>query len=392
MPRYPKDRSPGRDPVEIPGLKEHKANTNQNNLLARRHCALPRIALGGTAILVLLVTITWLASDSSTSLRNRAEIAARTGDWDVALQCWRKINATGAARSSSYLGEARACLALGRAGQAEHSLREAISANQSDLQSWQLLLEILFVEDRTFEVQRLGWEAYNYIHPNARRDLLRTLTIGLLADLPDEQVRTTLRRWINADPHDVNAQIALWRRILLQPRATDPDRPSILAALEALLTNHPGHLNAREALIIALADAGEADRGRVLLDTWPEAMRDARYWRLRGRWDLEYDHRPQQSIIALQTALVDLPQDWRSWYRLARALHMVGRETESQQAAEAVSRIREVLDPLVLEPRMHAAFEHLDDPIAVHELATFCRHAGLNRLADAWLTELRHDA
>ena len=128
--------------------------------------------------------------------------------------------------------------------------------SQSDLEPWQLLLEILLVEDRTFEVQRLGWEAYNYMRPDARRELLRTLTVGLLADLPDEQIRTTLRRWTDADPDDVNAQIALWQRILLQPRATDPDRPSILAALEALLTNHPSYLNAREALITALADAG----------------------------------------------------------------------------------------------------------------------------------------
>ena len=121
-------------------------------------------------------------------------------------------------------------------------------------------------------------------------------------------------------------------------------------------------------------------------------MRDARYWRLQGRWYLEYDHRPQQSVIALQTALVDLPQDWRSWYRLARALHTLGRDTESQQAAEVVSRIREVLDPLVLEPRLHAAFEHLDDSTAVHALADLCRRAGLSRLAVAWLAELQGHA
>ena len=145
-------------------------------------------------------------------------------------------------------------------------------------------------------------------------------------------------------------------------------------------------------MVTALADAGEADRGRAVLDSWPEAMRDARYWRLRGRWHLEYDHHPQQSVIALQTALVDLSQDWRLWYRLARAWHMLGRDTESQRAAEIVSRIREALDPLVLVPRIHAAFGHLDDPTAVHDLAVLCRRAGLSRLADAWLAELQRHA
>jgi thioredoxin-like negative regulator of GroEL len=208
-----------------------------------------------------------------------------------------------------------------------------------------------------------------------------------LTDLPDDQIRMMLHRWIDADPDDLNAQIALWQRISLQPRASDPDRPSVLAALEALLAKQPDHIGAREALITALADSGEPDRGRDLLEAWPVPKRDTRYWRLRGRWDLEYDHRPQQAVAALQTALVDLPQDWRSWYRLARALHILGRADESQQATEAVTRIREVLDPLSLEPRLHAAFDNLDDPAALRDLAAVCKQVGLKQLAEAWLTE-----
>ena len=127
------------------------------------------------------------------------------------------------------------------------------------------------------------------------------------------------RRWVNADSADVDAQIALWQRMAAEPNAADPDRPSLLAALESLLAKHPNHLGTREALVTALADAGEPDRGRALLDTWPESTRDARYWRLRGRWNLEYDHHPDQAAAAFQTALVELRQDWRSWYRLARA-------------------------------------------------------------------------
>ena len=387
MPRCAKDRSRGQ--AELLALKEHKANAGKNDLLARRRHRLPQIALGGIAILPLLALIAWLASDSPTLLRNQADAAARNGNWDAALRYWRRINATTAAHSSSYLGEARAYLALGRAGQAEHSLRKAISTKQSDLEPWQLLLEILLVEDRNLEVQRLGWEAYNYIRPEARRELLRTLTVGLLADRPDEEIFE--RRYVDGLTliQTTSTCRSHFGKGFSSNRPTDPDRPSILAALEAILTNHPSHLSAREASITALGDAGETDRGRVLLDSWPESMRDARYWRLQGRWHLEYDQRPQHSIIALQTALVELPQDWRSWYRLARALHMLGRDTESQQAAEVVSRIREVLDPLVLEPRLHAAFEHVDDPTAVRDLAALCRRAGLSRLAVAWLAEYR---
>ena len=143
--------------------------------------------------MLLLVLIGWLAVDSPARLRSQAEEAARTGDWIAALRYWRAINATTAAQSSSYLGEARACLALGRAAQAELSLHRAISADPSDPEPWRLLLEILLVEDRTLEAQHLGWEAYDQVRPEARRELLRELTLGLLADLPDEQSRTTLR-------------------------------------------------------------------------------------------------------------------------------------------------------------------------------------------------------
>jgi thioredoxin-like negative regulator of GroEL len=385
MPRRPRGQSRAREKTS--NLGQRGRGTDTNKLLGRGRKPLVLAALGGIALLLLLVLIGWLASDSPARLRSQAEAAARAGDWTAALQYWRAVNAGATARGSSHLGEARACLALGRAAQAEHSLHRAIRADPSDPEPWRLLLEILLVEDRPLEAQRLGWEAYDQVPPEARRELLHELTLGLLADLPDEQIRTTLRRWVEADGDDIDAQVALWQRIAAQPRTADPDRPSLLAALEALLTKHPDHLGARASLVTALADAGEPDRGRAVLNSWPESPRDARYWRLRGRWELEYDHHPEQAAAALRTALADLPQDWRSWFRLARALHILGRNDESQHAAEAVSRIREILDPLVLGPRLHAAFDHLDDPAALRDLAALCNRAGLTRLADAWLTE-----
>jgi thioredoxin-like negative regulator of GroEL len=160
-----------------------------------------------------------------------------------------------------------------------------------------------------------------------------------------------------------------------------------LTELETLLANHPEHIAAREALITALADAGRPEQGRTLLNDWPQVARDARYWRLCGRWNLDYDHQPAQAALTFQRALVELPQDWRSWYRLARALHIIGRIHESREAAETVSRLREVLNPSSLKPRLDTAFNHLDDPAALYELDNLCTQAGLSRLSRAWRTE-----
>ena len=173
----------------------------------------------------------------------------------TALRDWRLINATTAANGLTHLGEARACLALGRAMQAERSLRKSIAADPVDPEPWRLLLGILRVEDRTLEALHTGREAYGKVRPLARRSLLGELTLSLLADLPDERVRTTLRRWIDADGDDVDARIAILQRIEEEPRAADPDRASLLADLESIVASHPDHIAARAVLVTALADA-----------------------------------------------------------------------------------------------------------------------------------------
>jgi Flp pilus assembly protein TadD len=342
------------------------------------------------SILVALAAISSLVPESPARLRSEAERAARAGDWASALRAWRAFNATSAARGTTHLAEARACLTLGLAGQAELCLRRAIAADPADTEPWRLLLGILRVEDRTYEAERVVWESYDRVPAESRRDVLRELTLALLAqDFLEETARATLKRWIAADPADIEARVALLQRIASQPLGSDPDRPARLAELEGLAAEHPDHVGAREALVSALADAGEPDRGRAVLDAWPgpESGRDARYWRLRGRWELEYDRHPDRAESAFRRALEAIPQDWRTWYRLARALRQLGRAAEAQRAAEAVGRIREALEPAALGPRLDDDFRHLDDPRALRDLAALTAQAGLTRLADAWRAE-----
>jgi hypothetical protein len=193
-----------------------------------------------------------------------------------------------------------------------------------------------------------------------------------------------LQKWIDADPTDIDAQVALLRRIEAEPRSGDPDRDVRLVALSKLLAEHPDHVGVREVLVTALADAAEEDRGRMLLKSWPANQRDGRYWRLLGRWYLEHDQAPEQAIRALQAAIIDFPHDWRTHYRLARALKIVGQAEAARHEAEAVSRIRELLDPLFLEPKLEMSFAHLEQPAARQALADVCTKAGLIRLAEAW--------
>ena len=184
--------------------------------------------------------------------------------------------------------------------------------------------------------------------------------------------------------------MALSQRIAGQPRADDPDRQTRLAELEALLAEHPEHLGVREAMIAALADAGEPDRGRAALDGWPgppaiaTATRDIGGSAAVGTWNTTTG--PPRPRPPSGPRCEPLPQDWRSWYRLARALRQLGRDAEAHQAAEAVGRIREALEPTALGTRLDDDFRHLDDPRRLRDLAALSGQAGLapgRRLARA---------
>lgn len=288
------------------------------------------------------------------------------------------------ATSAALNAQARAALAEGRAHVAEQALRRACELDPSDSQSWRLRLQILRIEDRPLEAIDLGWKAHAAIAPAARAELLRDLTLALLAEAPDDLARRTLESWAASDPDDLDARVALERRRSEVPREGDPSRAERISALEALLELYPDHLGLREALILDVANAGDPDRGRALLDAWPSDQRDVRYDRLRGRWDLEYDAQPLRAVEAFRRALAVLPHDWSTRYRLSRALHALGRHDEAQQAATTVRRLREALDPARLGPRLDADLAKLEDPRSRQDLADLCDQAGLTRLADAW--------
>ena len=352
------------------------------------------IAVGAMAAVgVGVAGFFWFRPTGPEAMVDRAEAATRSGDWPKALAAWRAVNATPRARASSHLAEARAALALGRPGEAEDSLIRAIALDPSNPEPWRLRLELLRIEDDPLGAQEVGWLAYHAVSPDERRAILRELTLALLADLPDDLARRILSRWADASTTavDLDARVALLQRVAAMPRSGDPARAEHAEELTTMLKAQPGNAVIREALVIALADIGEPDRGRTFLDSWPESTRDARYWRLRGRWDLEYDHQYEAAVNAFRKALIDLPHDWKTRIRLARALQNLGLEPEARAEAETVSRLRELLDPATLGPRLAADLDttrnHENDPKTAADLADLCTRAGLTRLAQAWRRE-----
>jgi tetratricopeptide (TPR) repeat protein len=324
-------------------------------------------------------------------VRARAYEAAK--DWPKALAAYREWNARPRANGRSWLGEARAALALDLAGQAESALIRASEADPADPEPWRLRLDILRAEGRTTEANRVGWSAYAAVPPESRRAILRELTLSQLLpgdaldDLPDDRTRARLDGWAAADPSDANALVARQRRLASDPRPGDPGLDAWIATLTSILARDPSQVAAREALVIALDERGEPDRGREVLRAWPESSRDARYDRLLGRWALDHDRDPARAVAALERAVAELPADWKTRARLARAYHAVNRPADAAREAARVAALRELLDPSALVPRLAGDLSRPDDPDARADLIDLCARAGLDRLADAWRRE-----
>ena len=338
----------------------------------------------GLAVAAAVVGAWMLVPEGPTHLRRRAEAAERAEDWSGAAEAWGRLNRSGAGDGASELAEARDLLAQGKAGRAERALERSCELEPGAKEPWLLRLELLRLEDRVVEARQVASRALGAVGPGARREVRKAATLALLAEAPDALARATLARWIAADPGDLDARVALARRVAAMPGPGDPDAAGRIRELEGWLASEPGHVEAREALVLALADAGEGARGRAVLEGWPEGVRDARYARLRGRWDLDYDHRPARAVDWLRRALEDLPNDWRTRARLARALRAAGREAEARREAEAVARMKEALDPEALGRRLTADLDRLDAADARADLADLCGLAGLADLAEGW--------
>lgn len=326
----------------------------------------------------------WLSRGDRRSLKVQAEAAAEAKDWDRALVLWRRINASPDASAATLVQEGSACLALGRAGQAEDALRKAVAAAPENAPAWLFLAMIQRVEDRQVDALNLGRRALEHVAPADRAELLREVTLTALTELPDDLARSTLNRWLAADPADVDAETALLRRIGADPRSDDPDRRTRRDRLEALSRSRPEHVGTREALAILLADGREDDAFRAALDAWPVDGRDARYWRLLGRLNLDVDRRPEPAADAFRRALEELPHDWRTHYGLARALSKMNRPEAAAREAKAVARIREAIDPMAIGPILEESVAHLERESARAAVADLCARVGLDWLAQAW--------
>lgn len=272
-----------------------------------------------------------------------------------------------------------------------------LPSDPRDVSGWLKQIDRLRVEDRPIEAIAVAQQAIRSVPSANRTEILRAWTLALLADVPESQATLALTSWIEEDPNDLDARVALLRRSLVsealpgdRPRVgrSLPGHPGALAELQEILGDHPDHLGAREAVIDARLDLGEVDTARTLLEAWPgSGSEDPRRLRLLSRIDLDFDGKPDRAADSLARLLASTPHDWHLRARRSRALAMGGEAESARREARLVDQLRERLSPDRLGPRLAGALRRLDDPEALDDLAVLCDSVGLTDLADSWRAE-----
>jgi tetratricopeptide (TPR) repeat protein len=198
--------------------------------------------------------------------------------------------------------------------------------------SW-ALLDLYYLEGRRQDARRLALKQHAVEpDPHDRVHLLLEL-VRQDAEPPDpSSITERFRAAIHRNPGGVHASIAYGLSRIHASQAEEG-----LMALRGVLSRHPDNLDAWDALLTGLDDAGRAsEMGEALARVPPTLAGDARLLRHRGREAQERRDWPA-AVQAYRQAFAARPDDLVVAYRLVQALRRSGDLEEARQL-EIVTR------------------------------------------------------
>jgi tetratricopeptide (TPR) repeat protein len=222
--------------------------------------------------------------------------------------------------AQARLAEGKALYALRRYQQAESRWVEALRRDPRVPEAAWALLDLYYLEGRSDEARELAIRQHAIEpDPHDRVQLLLEL-VRQDAEPPDPaSVVARFTPVVRGQPDDRHAALALGLALVRSSRAEEG-----LAVLEGVVRRSPECLDAWDALLTALDDAGRPDRlaaaWAALEPRWRGADRLARHGgtaaQARGDW--------AGAARAYRRAWAVRPHDVTSAYRLARVLHARG--------------------------------------------------------------------
>lgn len=345
----------------------------------------PRI-LAPLLALILACSI-WFGRATENDFRKQIAEAEKSRQWPEAETLWDTFVSRypGKLTPDDLVRQARCALMLDKPAKARRSLDAWLRTDRGGTEGWQLSIEIrraLGDSDGVNEVMREMLRS-----DEARRSmaLLSAATFGILTAMNAEESRERLRRWAKSEPDSPLAEAWSLARRIDDSDLEGPIGAGSLEEVTALAQKWPNDPDVRRVFVESLFLQGDYEQVKRAMDQWPAEARDTIAWaRLEGRRSLEVENDPGAAIPHFRSVLERVPQDWRTHYRLARAMAGAGQHEEAQAQARRTVEIRELLDPTSLEKVLSTTFAK-GKPPSPTKLIELLRRIGQAELAQAWL-------
>ncbi|WP_169975826.1 tetratricopeptide repeat protein [Tautonia rosea] len=216
-----------------------------------------------------------------------------------------------------------------RTGEAEAAWLDAIRLDPTVPEAGWSLLDLYYLQGREADGQRLALQLHEVEpDPHDRVQLLLELVRQDVMPLAPGAVVERFEPVVEQAPDDLHAVIALGLALVRDSRAQEG-----LALLRAEVQRRPEDVDAWDALLTGLDDAGELDLMAETIALLPSVLAESpRFARHRGRVAQE---RGDWNGAALfyRHAVEEAPEDLRLIYRLSRALRLSGDHAEADQLA-----------------------------------------------------------
>lgn len=364
-------------------MKKRSDGRNRAPKRSRRLRVATLPVIGG---ILLVLTLLMLSGRSQSDHRKRIAEAERTRKPIEVLAAWDAFAADypEALSAEDMVRWARACLAADRPSQASTILDRWSSRDVTGADGWVLRIELSrALGDADAIAHTL---AMTLKRPEARHSLsfLSTATFGILTMMSPDEMRERLRRWSDTESGEPLAKAWLLNRQFADASELGIDVARLSDEARELVSRHPESAEARRVLTEMLFEQGYYAEASQVLAGWPVGSRNSvSYERLEGRRLLEIAGDATPAIASFRKVLEVMPHDWRTRYRLSKALARSGRMDEARAEARQTVAIREALEPTTLERLLKAAFPSGSEP-EPQSLIPLLRSVGLTELAGAW--------
>ncbi len=343
----------------------------------------------GAGILIVSVAIYFVSSRSNqeTKLRRLIDLYSKSSQFASVEKTWKELAFVkpDSIKPEDQLSWATAALRADHPGAALGVLEAWKKTNPDKPDGWLLILDLARILGSSDMMMENTNQILKINSVNRSTPVLLASTLGLLTDLDQLEVRKRLNKWSASELESPLARAYLLLRYAENPLPEDPPRDLRIEQARVLASRYPDSIAVFTALIETLFNGGYYQEAMEVLDKWPlEHRSGTAYHRLQGRrlQDVEGKHR--DAVGEYQEALKFMPHDWKTRYRLARALAASGKTEESRNEARRMSEIRESLDPIQLGELLKSALPKGRSP-EPDRLVGLLKKIGLNPLADAWI-------